>query len=171
LAWYASYEHAEQMAATEEGAHYVNITPWFCSNTCTAVIGKYEVFWDQGHITAAYAYFLAGVLTRALHLSVHGGILPPPTTSVGIPASGATVSGGQYLDASASPDVTSVRFEVTGGTLSDKVISGSTRTALGWLGGWNTTTLPNGIYTLRSVASYANGESGSSLGITIRVDN
>ena len=74
LAGYVALEHAEQTAATEEGAHYVNVTPWFCSNTCTAVIGKYEVYWDQFHITAAYAYFLAGVLAKALPLSLPGGL-------------------------------------------------------------------------------------------------
>jgi hypothetical protein len=62
---------------------------------------------------------------------------PPPTTQVGLPANGATVSGAQYLDASASPGVTQVQYELSGGpnNLVDQIISGSTRTYIGWLGG------------------------------------
>ena len=66
--FYASLDRAEQRAATDQDAQYVNVTPWFCSNTCTAVIGKYEVYLDQYHVTAAYAFYLAGVLAAALPL-------------------------------------------------------------------------------------------------------
>jgi SGNH domain (fused to AT3 domains) len=69
---FAPVNSAEQMAATAVGAHYVNITPWFCSNTWTAVIDKYEVYFDRYHVTAAYAMFLAGVLARSLNLALPG---------------------------------------------------------------------------------------------------
>ena len=41
----------------------------------------------------------------------------PSEHPVGIPSSGATVSGSQKLDASASSGVTSVQYEITGGNL------------------------------------------------------
>ena len=97
---------------------------------------------------------------------------PPPTTSVVIPATGSTQSGGTAgLDAFVSANVTSVSFELTGGTLTNKVISTASPTIFGWVGQWNTTTVPNGTYTLESVASYAGGETGTSAPVTITVDN
>jgi hypothetical protein len=39
------------------------------------------------------------------------------------------------------------------------------------LGGFDTTTVPNGTYTLQSVASYAGGVTGTSPGIAITVAN
>ena len=96
---------------------------------------------------------------------------PPPATGVVLPSNGATVSGNQYLDASASSGVTKVQYEVTGGTLSDTVIATATPTIYGWLASWNTTSVPNGTYALQSVASYAGGVSGASAPVTITVTN
>src|ERR1019366_6416210 len=91
--------------------------------------------------------------------------------SVVLPSNGATLSGNQYLDAVASSGVTRVQYEVTGGSLSDKVVATATPTIYGWLAGWNTTSVPNGTYALQSVASYAGGVSGTSPGVTITVTN
>jgi hypothetical protein len=96
---------------------------------------------------------------------------PPPTTSVVLPSNNATLSGSQYLDAVASAGVTRVQYELTGGSLSDAVIATGTPTIYGWLASWNTTTVPNGSYTLQSVASYAGGVSAPSTPITISVTN
>jgi hypothetical protein len=96
---------------------------------------------------------------------------PPPTTTVLLPANGATVAPSQGLDAGASPGVTKVVYELTGGTLNDTVIATATPTIIGWLAGWNSTTVANGTYTLQSVASYPGGVSGTSPGITIMVNN
>jgi peptidoglycan/LPS O-acetylase OafA/YrhL len=67
--YWKQYLHAEQMAASNVGARYVNVLPWFCSTTCTAVIGKFEVYFDRYHVTAAYTFYLARVLGQALSLS------------------------------------------------------------------------------------------------------
>ncbi len=74
-----------------------------------------------------------------------------PTTSVLIPSNGATLSGSTYLDASAS-NATSVEFLLFGGTYgyNAPVLCTATSTIYGWLCGWNTTTVPNGSYTLVS---------------------
>jgi hypothetical protein len=55
--------------------------------------------------------------------------------------------------------------------LSDLVIAEARPTVYGWYAPWNTTTVPNGTYTLQSVASYASGQSGTSAPITITVNN
>jgi hypothetical protein len=98
---------------------------------------------------------------------------PPPSTLVGLPAPGAAVSGNQYLDASASPGVTQVQYEISGGPNNyiNKVISGSAATYYGWIGGWSTSSVPNGTYKINSVASYAGGVSGTSPSVTFTVAN
>jgi hypothetical protein len=65
----AGYNAAERVAAVHTGARYVDIIPWFCSTTCTGVIGRFEVYLDDYHITQAYSIYLARVLSDAIHLS------------------------------------------------------------------------------------------------------
>ena len=98
---------------------------------------------------------------------------PPPTTRVVLPANGATVSGGTWLDAAASSPVgiASVTYEVSGGSISDQVIGSGTATLYGYLAGWDTTDVPNGTYTLQSVATDTSGVSTTSAGVTVSVDN
>jgi hypothetical protein len=96
----------------------------------------------------------------------------PPSTAVVVPSSGATVSGTRVvLDATASAGVTQVQFELSHGTVSDGVIATATPTLYGWLATWNTTTGPNGTYTLQSVASAGAQVLGTSAGISVTVDN
>jgi hypothetical protein len=100
---------------------------------------------------------------------------PTPTTYVLIPSNQTTQSGtGALLDASASPNAGTVTFELSGGRLSDKVVATATPTIYGWLAQWDTTTVPDGIYSLQSVASFPspNGaDSGTSSPVTISVAN
>lgn len=60
---------AEQAAAAAAGAEYVDVTPWLCTDTCTAVVTNIAVFRDRYHITATYAGYLSGVVEKALKLS------------------------------------------------------------------------------------------------------
>ncbi len=62
------YNEAESVAAHASGARYVNVTSWFCSKTCTTVVGKYEVYDGQYHVTADYSIVLEQVLQQALQL-------------------------------------------------------------------------------------------------------
>jgi Bacterial Ig domain/Bacterial Ig-like domain (group 3) len=108
----------------------------------------------------------------------NGGIvLPvsPPTTTVVLPSNGATVTGGTWLDAGASNSagIASVTYEVSGGpnSISDKVVSSSSPTLYGYIGKWDSTDVPNGTYTLQSVATDAAGWSTISAPITVTVNN
>ncbi len=96
-----------------------------------------------------------------------------PTTTVGVPASGSTLTGGVYLDASASSPtgVRRVRFVLSGGGLHDLVVSGSTATTVGYIGGFDTTTVPNGTYQLRSEAFGDDGVHAFSPPVVVSVLN
>jgi hypothetical protein len=95
---------------------------------------------------------------------------PPPSTSILIPSNGATLSGSTVLDASAS-NATSVEFRLFGGIYgyAAPLLCTATQTIYGWLCGWNTTTVPNGSYSLVSLASSSVGTAASS--VSIKVDN
>jgi uncharacterized protein YjbI with pentapeptide repeats len=99
---------------------------------------------------------------------------PPPTTSVLLPSDGAVLAGAPYLDAAASSPitrVTSLTFEVTGNGLSDQVVATASPSLFGWVAKWNTTNVPNGTYSLQSVATDAGNVTATSTPITITVNN
>jgi Bacterial Ig domain len=95
----------------------------------------------------------------------------PPTTSVLIPSNGATLSGSTTLDASAT-NATSVDFTIFGGVYgySGAVLCNAALTYYGWLCSVDTTIVPNGTYTLVSVASNSTGTVATS-GVSITVNN
>ena len=95
----------------------------------------------------------------------------PATTTVVLPSNGSTLSGTQYLDATTSPGLTKVQYELSGGGLTDSVIATGTLTLYGWLASWNSTSVPNGTYTLQSVATDKLAETTSSSPITVTVNN
>jgi hypothetical protein len=127
---------------------------------------------DNGiEFRAIFTNAAGSATTNAATLTVTAA--PPPTTNVGIPSNGATVIGDTWLDAGAQSPVglASVTFEVSGGSISDQVISGSIPTAYGYIGAWNSTSMPNGTYTIQSVATDTLGQSTTSAPITITVNN
>jgi hypothetical protein len=133
---------------------------------------------STSYTTGALLPFVTGWELRAVFTNSGGSattnaatITVTPATSVLIPGNGAMLSGSAVLDATASAGVSSVFYEITGGSLSQAVIASGTATLYGWLARWDSTSVPNGTYTLQSVASYANGVSGTSAGVTITVNN
>ena len=132
---------------------------------------------NTSHVRAGAATLLAiaslVALTQLPMSSAVSAAGPPPATAVLVPSTGASVAGSFYLDASASSvvGIASVNFEVTGGSLNDEVVAGSTPTLYGWIGEWNTKSFPNGTYALQSVATDINGISTTSAPITLALDN
>jgi hypothetical protein len=94
------------------------------------------------------------------------------TTTVVIPSNNAFVSGtSQLLDASATTGATQVQYEITGGSLTGSIVATADPTIYGWIGAWNTTTVPNGLYSLQSVATYPDGSNVPSAAVAITVNN
>jgi alpha-tubulin suppressor-like RCC1 family protein len=156
-------------------------TEWMLSGiTTTAFTLTASAGDDALEVEAVFTNVAGMATTTPAILTV---TIAPPTTSVLTPATGATVVGDIWLDASAQSSVPigtapgtvpigSVRFEVSGGSLSDFVVDTGTDTRYGWIGAWDTSDVPNGTYTLQSVASYfGTGGSGTSPGVTVTVDN
>jgi hypothetical protein len=135
---------------------------WLCSwNTATVPNGTYSLLSEA--IGGSGTAFSSGVSITVKN---------PPTTSILIPSKGATLSGtAATLDASAS-NATSVEFLLLGGSygFSGHLIGTATSTLYGWLDSWNTTTVPNGSYTLLSEAIGAGGSAFSS-GVNVTVHN
>ncbi len=129
---------------------------------------------DGTYTLQSVAYDGGGNIGRSLGVAVNvDNTSTPPVTSVAAPSNGASLAGSQWLAASASGrfGVTKVEFHLTGGTLSDVLIATATQTSYGWLAGWDTTTVPDGAYTLQSVAYDGGGNVGRSPGITVTVHN
>jgi hypothetical protein len=150
----------DRMVATASANVYGWLANW---NTTNVPNGMYT-------LQSVASYFAGGLSGTSTGITVTVNNAPP-TTSVVLPADGATVSASVWLDASASTGVTQVVYTLTGGTLDGVVIATATPTAYGWLAAWNTASVPDGTYTLRSMASYAGGLSGISPSIVVTVAN
>ena len=64
-----------------------------------------------------------------------------------------------------------MKYEISGGSLSDSVIGTATGSLFGWLYQWNTTTVPNGTYMLQSVATDKQGLSTTSAPVSLTLSN
>ena len=170
------FRHAEARAAVVAGAHYVDTMPWFCTKFCSAVIGHFEVYKDQIHITNTYARALEGVLAPSLDLTAPKKRLAPspdPITSILLPSSGAVLSGNEVLDATAADNVPirKLEYRITGGDRRDAVIGSAKFTLDGAILRWNTKTVPNGHYTVQSVLYDAAGKIGRSVAVNVAISN
>jgi hypothetical protein len=118
---------------------------------------------------------LGAPLTVQAEFSITTLKLPPPTTAVVLPSSGATVSAEFLLDASASSlaGIGSVQYDLSGGpdNISNQVIAYGTPTLIGYLAEFDGSTVPNGTYTLTSVATDTQGNSTTSAPVTITITN
>ena len=103
--------------------------------------------------------------------------LPPPITRMFRPRDGTDVSGDVYLVANSSDRLatTGVDFVVSGLARAPAVAAHSSVAAhpfvYGWIGVLHTATLPDGTYTIQSVAVDAAGGVGRSRPVTVHVDN
>jgi hypothetical protein len=137
-------------------------------NTTTVPSGSYTL---QSLVTdnAGHTGYSAGITVTVDNT--------PPTTAVIIPSSnGTTVSGtAATLDATASASygvgITKVQFVLTGGAYNKTVIGTAGLTLYGYLYGWNTTTVPDGTYTVQSLATDGAGNTTYSAPVTLKVGN
>ena len=111
--------------------------------------------WQSGNV-ANGTYMLQSVVTDAAgNVAYSPGVTinvdNSVTTNVLVPSNGSWVSGSQVaLEAGASDavGVTKVEFQLTGGSLNNALIATATQSSQGWTASWNSTTVPDGTYTL-----------------------
>ena len=96
-----------------------------------------------------------------------------PTTVIEKPADGAVLHGDVFLVASAWDyfGVTKVQFVMRRDNQPPRVVSKGVVTDFGWLGAWDTRTVPDGAYSLRSVAYAPGGLMSTSSSVVVRVVN
>ncbi len=97
----------------------------------------------------------------------------PPTTSLLHPTVGETVRGELYLFAAASDSfgITKVQFVVRGNLRSSTVVSNGLANYFVYIGAWDTRTVPDGTYSIRSIAYSPGGQMGLSRWTVVRVAN
>jgi hypothetical protein len=88
-----------------------------------------------------------------------------------IPTNGTSVSGTTLLDADAQGPATNVVFPLSGGTLSKPVIANATNSPYGWIANWDSTTIPDGNYTMSARATNGFGNTADSAGFAVTVAN
>ena len=97
----------------------------------------------------------------------------PPKTSVTRPTDGAILRGREYIVATVSVDypLTSVNFQIRSSGGQQVELLHSHQFPYGWLGALVTTNLPNGPYTLRSIAKDVTGHFSTSQVVQITIEN
>jgi len=93
------------------------------------------------------------------------------TAKMLIPTNGTSVSGTTLLDADAQGPATNVVFRLSGGTLSNAVIASATNSPYGWIANWDSTTVPDGNYTMSARATNGFGNTADSAGFAVTVAN
>ena len=131
-------------ASLNGGGSWINVSGATNPSLTLNNVNSFENGWE---VRAVFTNHVGPATSSAATITV-----TPPATAVVLPANNATVSGSATLDALASPGVTKVQYELSGGTLTNAVIATATPTIYGWVASWNTTTVANGTYTLQSLA-------------------
>ena len=123
---------------------------------------------NGSHVLTAVAKDTAGSTTTSTGVTVTvNSAASKPTVSITAPAAGATVSATVTVSATASSTVgiASVQFQVDGANV------GAAVTVAPYNFSWNTTTVANGNHTLTAVAKDTAGNTTTSAGVTVNVNN
>ena len=106
-------------------------------------------------------------LRPSLSVTFTAGDATPPSAAITAPAAGATLAGPTTVAATASDNVgvAGVQFELNGASI------GSEDIAPPYAFNWDTTTVPDGAYTLTAVARDAAGNTGRSAPVAVTVRN
>ncbi len=97
----------------------------------------------------------------------------PLRATVTLPHNGSTIHGKQLLDVVVSDvfDVTRVDYVLSGPGIEGASFATGSRTNYGWIGGWNTSGVPNGSYTIVVTVSDSGGRSIRTPPVEVRVAN
>ena len=124
---------------------------------------------NGSHTLTAVATDASGntATSAGVKVTVNNPVASTLTVSISSPASSATVSGTMSVAATASDNVaiSSVQLQVDGASV------GAADTASPYNFSWNTTSVANGSHTLTAVAKDASGNTATSTGVKVTVNN
>jgi peptidoglycan/LPS O-acetylase OafA/YrhL len=141
---------------------------------CKLLVDHVFVRGDGKHYTAEGSLWVARWLMPQLGIpaldEVNNAL---PSVRMADLANGAVLKGQHGLAAVTAFNlgVSRVDFEITGAKLHDAVIGAGTFSPFGWALKWNTRSVPNGTYVVRSVVFNAAGVSRASKGVVVRISN
>jgi peptidoglycan/LPS O-acetylase OafA/YrhL len=141
---------------------------------CPMGVDGLDLRGDGAHYTGEGSLFVARWLMPELGIeALHSPDTTLPVMKMVYPVNGKIVKGTQALATVASfkLGLTKVEFHVTGNVVRNANIGTAVATHGFWALSWNTTSVPNGTYTVRSVAFDAAGNTSMSKGITVHVKN
>ena len=97
----------------------------------------------------------------------------PLRAAVTLPRNGSTLHGKQFLDVAVSDqfDVTKVDYVLSGPGREGTTFATGSRSNYGWIGGWDTSTVPNGSYAIEAKVSDSGGRSVTTPPVEVRVEN
>jgi hypothetical protein len=97
----------------------------------------------------------------------------PLRAVVALPRNGSTLHGKLFLAVAVSDlfDVTKVEYVLSGPDREGVPFAIGYRTHYGWIGGWNSATVPNGSYTIAAQVSDSGGRSVRTPPVEVRVEN
>jgi hypothetical protein len=165
-----------KFARNKPHVELIDLASYVCPSgpPCPLLVDGVFVRGDGAHYTGEGSLWVARWLMPRLGIkALDRPTNPLPVMKVAKPSNGTVVKGLQLLDATApfNIGVSKDEFRVTGGPLHNVVIGTATLTKYGWFLFWNSTRVPNGTYTVRSVAYGADGDRSTSPGITVKVAN
>ncbi len=148
---------------------------------CRSVVGGVWARQDDLHYGPEGSLWVARwlmpkLLSGPLHLAAPAPLpspTPAPHTELLTPANGASASGTLLITAAAADNVnmTKVQVYVSEGSNQETFLSTATGTLQGFVTHWDTTTVPNGVYQLRSVVYDVKGKEARSKAVVVHIDN
>jgi hypothetical protein len=121
------------------------------------------------------SFFATSVGARLERMSLpKAGPSPPPRSTVVTPRSGSVLRGEVSLVASAGGDypIEAVDFRISGSTTGAPIVLHSANYGpYGWLAGWLSTALPNGSYSVQSIARDTAGHVSTSHAVPFTIEN
>ena len=140
---------------------------WVVADGSVAVSRFQKALVQDGYLPRNYIQFNGSALL------LYDSSLPVGTVLV--PSDGAVLKGtSASLDAtwrSNGSAITKVQFVLSGGSSSKVVIGTAAQTRVGFFLSWDTTTVPDGTYSLQSRATDVAGRTSDTPAVTIRVEN
>ncbi len=174
-AWYGSQILAADLTVNIDKAPDYLIYSALCEDPCFGII-RQDVHFLRAHHLSLFATSAVDQYARKGWLAVPVSALPLSTWVIA-PVNGTRLRGVQPLLAASelantgAQGASKVDFYVTGKALHKALLFRATSTPYGWLGAWNTRTVSDGTYSIRSLAYTIVGKGTWSAPILVSVAN